>query len=149
MKVKNSAVYARVVVDTNVILSAALAPESVPAEFIDRILAFGQIVFSVATFAELETRIWKPKFDRYISLEQRKQLLGDLSASAHWVDVGAEMATRRYSRDDDDDKFIHLALTCGAMGLVTGDEDLLVLDAVEEVSIISPRAALDELLTNA
>jgi uncharacterized protein len=136
--------YARVVIDTNVILSAALAPKSVPAEFLDRLLALGQLVFSEATFSELETRIWKPKFDRYISMERRKQLLGDLSASAHWVEVDPESAGIHYSRDVDDDKFIHLALACGATRLVTGDDDLLVLGAVENVQIISPRAALEE-----
>jgi uncharacterized protein len=130
--------YARVIVDTNVILSAALTPKSVPAEFLDRALAFGQLAFSEATFSELETRIWKPKFDRC------KQLLGDLSASAHWVQVNTETANIHYSRDADDDKFIHLALACGATRLVTGDDDLLVLGAVDNVQIISPRAAWEE-----
>jgi uncharacterized protein len=141
--------YARVVVDTNVILSAALVPKSLPAEFLDRVLMIGQLVFSDSTFSELETRIWKPKFDRYISLERRKQLLGDLSASAHWVEVGADIAAITHSRDADDDKFVHLALACGLTRLVTGDEDLLVLRAVEKVKIVSPRDALLECTDNA
>lgn len=32
-------------------------------------MAQGLAVFSDTTFAELETRIWKPKFDLYISLD--------------------------------------------------------------------------------
>ena len=75
-------VYARVVVDTNVLLSAALVPEGVPARLLDWLLAHSRLVFSSTTFAELETRLWKPKFDRYVSIEQRKRLLHDLKASA-------------------------------------------------------------------
>ena len=53
--------FARVVVDTNVLLSAALSPRGAPAELVDKLLAEGRLVFSRVTFAELESRIWKPK----------------------------------------------------------------------------------------
>ena len=46
--------YARVVIDTNVLLSAALSPNGVPATLVDCVLEFGSLVFSNATFAELE-----------------------------------------------------------------------------------------------
>ncbi len=138
--------YARVVVDTNVVLSAALIPNSVPAEFLACVLAQSQLIFSEATFAELETRLWKPKFDRYISIERRQQLLRDLRACACWVEVSPPMAGLRYSRDADDDKFIHVGLASGASRLVSGDEDLLVLGVVGELKCITPRAALSEMM---
>ena len=53
----------RVVVDTNVWLSAALSPTGAPSQVLRGVLAHGVPVFSDATFAELEARIWKPKFD--------------------------------------------------------------------------------------
>ena len=37
-------------------------------------LSNGIPVFSAATFAELETRLWKPKFDRYLSMESRRAI---------------------------------------------------------------------------
>lgn len=40
-------------------------------------------VFSAATFAELEARLWKPKFDRYLSMEIRRAILHDVNAAAH------------------------------------------------------------------
>ena len=62
----------RVVIDTNVWLSAALSPAGAPSQVVRRVLAHGVPVFSDATFAELKTRIWKPKFDRYLSMEARQ-----------------------------------------------------------------------------
>lgn len=141
----DSAHYARVVVDTNVILSAALAPHGVPAQLLDRLLQVGRLVFSSATFAELEARIWLPKFDRYLPIERRRRLLQEANASALWVDIPVELASRRYSRDTKDDMFIHAALAASAARLVSGDDDLLCLHPLEGIYILSPRAALDEL----
>ena len=85
---------ARVVLDTNVLISAALLPRSVPVRLLQHVLVQSRLVFSQATFAELETRLWKPKFDRYVSLDTRRRLLADLSAVAEWVESsGNEAAT--------------------------------------------------------
>ncbi len=137
--------YAKVVVDTNVLISAALVPGGLPAGLIDWLLQHARLVFSAETFAKLETRVWKPKFDRYISLEQRQALLGDLCSSGLWVDIPGDLAGQRWSRDADDDAFILAAHAAGASRLITGDEDLLVLQAVGPTLILSPRAALEEL----
>ena len=117
----------RVVIDTNVLISAALSPLGAPAQVVRQVLGEHLIVFSDATFAELETRLWKPKFDRYISLDLRKSLLHDLSAVAHWAKVSGELALQKFSRDADDDMFVHAALASGSALLITGDQDLLVL----------------------
>lgn len=50
--------------DTDVWISAALNREGPPALVVRRVLAHGIHVFSPATFAELEARLWRPKFDR-------------------------------------------------------------------------------------
>ncbi len=139
--------YLRVVVDTNVLLSAALSPNRAPAQLVDRLLAEAQIVFSEQTFAELKSRLWKPKFDRYITMERRHSLLHDFNAVALWVDVSAQIASVRYSRDSSDDAFIYAALFAGALRLVTGDDDLLCLDPIANLAlrIVTPRQALDEI----
>lgn len=136
--------YRRVVIDTNVLLSAALLQNSVPARLLDHILSQGALVFSEETFAELETRIWKPKFDRYLSIERRQQLLHDFNASALWVDVPMEIR-QRHSRDSDDDKLIHAAQAAGVMRLISGDDDLLCLHPFHGIDIITPRTACDEI----
>lgn len=132
----------RVVIDTNVWLSAALSPAGAPSQVVRRVLTFGVPVFSDATFAELEARIWKPKFDRYLSMEARQGILHDARALGHWVGVPLDIATQRFSRDADDDKFIHTALAGTALWLVTGDQDLLVIEADLGMHIVAPARAL-------
>lgn len=138
---------ARVVVDTNVWISAALSTGGAPAQLVNKVLLVGIPVFSDATFEELEQRLWKPKFDRYLSLEIRRAILRDAKAVADWVKPAPEITSTAHSRDPDDDKFVHAALAAAAPWLVTGDHDLLVLASGFELPdstlrIVSPAAAL-------
>jgi putative PIN family toxin of toxin-antitoxin system len=100
------------------------------------------VIFSNATFNELETRIWRPKFDRYISLETRRAILRDIKGAAHWVSIPAEMTAQTYCRDPDDDVFIHTALAAQAPYLISGDKDLLAVPQISGLSIVSPAQAL-------
>lgn len=132
----------RVVIDTNVWLSAALSQAGAPAQVVKRVLAQGVPVFSNATFAEFKTRLWKPKFDRYLSMATRQGILHDALALAHWVDISEDIAAQRICRDGEDDKFIHTALAASAMWLVTGDQDLLVLRSAMDLRIVAPAEVL-------
>lgn len=143
MKAENPGLIA--VVDTNVWISGFLSKTGAPALLIRQVVGRGRPVFTVATFAELQERLWRPKFDRYLSLEHRKQLLRDVDAAAFWVTVPTEIAQQTFSRDPDDDKFIHAALVANAPWLVTGDQDLLVLTNDLQalgLQILSPADAL-------
>ena len=130
------------VVDTNVWISAALSKSDSPAQLVRYVLANGVPVLTRSTFDELQTRLWKPKFDRYLSMDQRKSILHDLSAAAMWVDVPTAISAVAYSRDQDDDKFIHAALAAQAPWLVTGDQDLLTVALQPGLRILTPAAAL-------
>ncbi len=134
----------RVVLDTNIWLSAAISKSGAPAQVVRRVLQTGIPVFSKATFAELEARIWKPKFDRYLSMDIRRAILHDANAASHWEDIPADLAAETYSRDPDDDKFIHTALVASAAWLVTGDQDLLVIETHLPVKILTAGEALLE-----
>ncbi len=131
----------RVVIDTNVWISAALSKDGAPAILVRRVLESGVAVFSPATFAEFETRLWKPKFDRYLSMELRRRLLHDIDAAAFWVDVSPAIAALSYCRDADDDKFIHTALAAQTPWLVSGDRDLLDVPAISGLRILTPAEA--------
>jgi uncharacterized protein len=135
----------KVVIDTNVWIRAALSSRGAPAQVLRLLLQNGLPVFSEATFGELEVRLWKPKFDRFISMDARHMLLRDAKASAHWVVIPNQITAIAYSRNEDDDKFIHTALAAKAAWLVSGDKDLLVLERVLSVEIITPAAALERL----
>lgn len=116
-----------VVVDTNVWISGMLTGAGYPAQLTRQVIRHGQPALSLETFNELKTRLWQPKFDRYVTLEQRKALLGLLEAIALWVDIPPGLAAEHFCRDATDDKFIHAALAAEAAVLVTGDRDLLIL----------------------
>lgn len=134
-----------VVIDTNVWISGLLTKTGAPALLTRHVIRDGLPVFSAETFAELKDRLWRPKFDRYVTLEQRKSLLRDIESSALWIDVPPAVAEREFCRDAADDKFIQTALAAGAAWLVTGDQDLLVLSRGMlplGVRIISPADAM-------
>jgi len=133
----------RLVLDTNVLISAALSGQGAPAQLLRTVLAEHQLVFSDAMFLELRTRIHRPKFDRYISLENRQRMLHDLDACAHWVDLGLGANTPPSNcRDPDDDFFIATALQAQAPLLVSGDQDLLDAPPVDGLLILAPAQAL-------
>jgi putative PIN family toxin of toxin-antitoxin system len=133
------------VIDTNVWISGFLSKTGAPALLIRQLIGLGRPVFTSATFGELQDRLWRPKFDRYLSLELRKQLLHNVDAVAHWVTVPEHIASQTFSRDPDDDKFIHAALAEQTPYLISGDQDLLVLaDELEtlDLLVLSPNEAL-------
>jgi len=134
----------RAVVDTNVLISAALSPRSAPAQIVDCLLQHATLVFSRETFEELETRLWRPKFDRYLDMERRRLLLHDFAAAAQWTDLPAPPRPA-YSRDPDDDVFLYTALQSKAEWLISGDKDLLELSPADwGFEILSPAQALEK-----
>ena len=132
----------RLVVDTNVLISAALIPHSQPALLVRQVLQLHRLVFSKPTFDELRTRLNRPKFDRYIRMDLRERLLHDWSASAHWVEIGQ---AAYYCRDRDDDFFIETALQANAPYLVSGDKDLLQAPPVAGLQIVTVADFLNRL----
>jgi uncharacterized protein len=52
----------KLVIDTNILISAALSAQGAPARLVRCALAQHQLVFSLATFDELRTRLYRPKF---------------------------------------------------------------------------------------
>ncbi len=132
----------KAVLDTNVWISAALSQSGPPAAVVRRVLQHGLPVFSTATFRELETRLWKPKFDRYLDMDSRRSLLADASGAAFWVGIPETLAQQKFSRDPDDDAFVHAAIAAGAQVLITGDDDLLSVAAVDGLRIVSPSQAM-------
>lgn len=130
------------VLDTNVLISAALSRQGSPYALVQRVLSDARIVFSEPTFEELRTRLYRPKFDRYIDLDMRERVLRDLSACAIWVEIDAQGG---WSCDPDDDKFIATALQVPGAGLVSGDSDLLTAQAPASLRILTPAQALAEI----
>ena len=126
----------RVVLDTNVLISAALARTGPPRRVVDLVrVGNGVLLFSDETFAELRDRILGSKFDRYVGRESRAAFVALLAAVAKWVPIaGASLGCR----DPTDDKILETALMGRADHLVTGDGDLLAMSPFHGIPIITP-----------
>lgn len=114
----------RFVIDTNVLLSAAILPNSVSKKAFLKAQENGFIALSKETFAELSEVIRRPKFDKYLKIEDRLLFLDYIESSCLFFEV---TQTITLCRDPKDDKFLELALASAAHYLLTGDQDLLAL----------------------
>ena len=131
----------RAVLDTNVLIGAALRPDGPPRAVVGAVRAeHGVLPFSDETFDELRTRLLLPKFDRYVGWQERAVFLAQLEAVSEWVPIaGAKLGCR----DPDDDKLLETALMGVADCLVTGDRDLLEMSPFQNIPILTPADFLD------
>lgn len=132
------------VFDTNTLISRLLMPGGVPANAVDHALASGILLVSEDTMNELARVLDRPKFDSYVSREDRRQFIHLLGGVARIVPI-----TRRVHvcRDPEDDMFLDVALNGEAKAIITGDGDLLALDPFHGVRIVTPAEFLDWLVT--
>src|SRR5580658_3311358 len=98
---------ARVIIDTNVLVSRMLIPRSVAGRAASRLIQHAQPLVSEATLAELAATLARDKFDPYASLEDRQEFFRLSARVAEWVAVST---TVRACRDPQDDKFLELAV---------------------------------------
>ena len=125
----------RIVIDTNALVSRLLLPSSIPGQAVRKAVDNNILLVSEATMNELADVLARPKFDRYISLEDRQQFLRLLGRLAELVPIVYPI---RECRDAKDDKFLELALNGKADLILTGDADLLTLNPWREIAIVSP-----------
>jgi len=130
----------RVVLDTNVIVSAVLLEESVSRRAFDHACLHGKILLSFDVLAELSEVLGRKQFRTYVDEDDVRRLLAALAREAEWVEVNTRIFT---CRDPKDNKFLELAVSGHATHLVTGDADLLALSPFQGVTILPPRAFLE------
>jgi putative PIN family toxin of toxin-antitoxin system len=126
----------RIVVDTNVLLSRLLLPSSAPARAV-AMATKNTILVSEDTMNELADVLARPKFDPYLTLQERQQFLRQLGRLAEFVPIVSRV---HECRDPKDDKFLELALNGRADLILTGDSDLLALNPWRGIAIVSAGA---------
>ncbi|HEX8846408.1 MAG TPA: putative toxin-antitoxin system toxin component, PIN family [Pyrinomonadaceae bacterium] len=126
----------RFVLDTNVIVSAALLAGSVPRKAFDKALDEGKILISVPVILELAEVLSREKLNKYLLEEERMRFLVALLKETELVEVIEEVTD---CRDAKDNKFLGLALSGKADFIVSGDDDLLVLNPFRGIPILTPR----------
>ena len=124
-----------IVIDTNVLISAGLLPQSKTAQVLALAIEHFVIAQNRDTWHELETRIARPRFDRYFGESGRLRHLVQIAQSIQRFEISSAVSV---SRDKTDDKFIELAMDSGASILISGDPDLKDVKAYKGVEILSP-----------
>jgi uncharacterized protein len=124
----------RVVLDTNVLLSALLFGGRLSG-MVD-LWERGAIVpvFSTETFDEFRSALEYPKFS--LTAEERAVLIDHCVSYFDVVDVAVKV--KGVCRDPNDDMFLSCALSASTGFLITGDSDLLSLGKYKNIKIILP-----------
>jgi len=122
------------VVDTNVVVSAALSPYSANASALKKALSLGKIVYSRATWTEFLEALFRKKFDRYFTVAARQQIADRFIV--HFENC-EKTEVIQACRDPKDDKYLELAVSADASAINTEDKDLLVLHPFKNISILS------------
>lgn len=138
----------RVVVDTNLLISAIIAPRGPPNKLIR---VWQEVKFSFITspylLKELDEVSQRDKFGGYyLFKKQMVELVDAIKASAEVIPSLVEEELPIHSRDPKDDKLLACALPGNADYLITGDEDLLVLNgdsALGKLKIITVKEFLE------
>jgi uncharacterized protein len=126
---------ARVVVDTNALISRLLLPRSIPGQAVRKAVADCQLLASDATIMELADVLGRPKFDPYITIRERQEFLRLFNRIAERIPITRVI---QICRDPKDDKFLELAVNGAAQLIITGDADLLALHPFHGVEILTP-----------
>lgn len=125
----------RVVVDTNLLVSRLILPHSISAQVVSRLELNAILLFSDATMNELADVLSRPKFDHYVSLENRARFVRGLCNIVEFVPIIQLVCE---CRDPKDDKILEVALNGRADVVITGGADLLALHPWREIAIVTP-----------
>ena len=126
----------RVVVDTNVFVSAALKDKSTPAVAVRLVERHGVLLRSVATERQLFGVLARPYLSSLVS-PSTIEWLKNLLAGAELVEIREIVVA---CRDPTDDKYLELAANGKADVIVSGDADLLALDPFRGTPVLTPAA---------
>ena len=124
----------RIVVDTNVFVSAALKTSSLPSIVVRWVDRHGGLLKSAVTEQEVLLVLQRS----HVAAVTPPFFLADLSkmlAAAELVTITERIAA---CRDPRDDKFLELAVNGHADLIVSGDRDLLALNPFRGIAIIAP-----------
>lgn len=137
----------RPVIDPNVFVSAVITPSGTTGIIVELVGA-GLVVpvLSAELLAELDGVLRRPRFRRYLDLEECAAFVTELERLGVVVEQPTDTPT--VSRDPDDDYLVALARAAGTDVLVSGDIDLTDLD-LNDVATLTPRQYLDTLAAEA
>ena len=129
----------RVVIDTNVFISAALKDRSPPSDAVHLAAERDLFLKSTTTEQELFITLARPRLAPLIP-PLFQDWLEDVLGAAELVPITERIIA---CRDPKDDKFLELAVNGRADLIVSGDADLLALNPFRSIPIITPAAFVE------
>lgn len=126
-------------IDTGVLISAAIRPQSVPALALEKAWLLFDVCASQSTLAELRGVVLADKFDAFRPRASREQFVDAFVQRAKRFEVTIVVTD---CRDAKDNKFLELAETANVEIIVSSDADLPVLHPWRGIPILPPSAFL-------
>ena len=121
----------RVVLDTNVFVSAARTPRGVCGRILDAACAeIWKMVVSEQLLDELAEVLHRPWVSDWLAKSEAEEFIAAIREIAEMV-ADPPPSSIRAVRDPNDEFVVALARSAGVTALVSGDRDLLILDDPE------------------
>ncbi len=90
---------------------------------------------------EIQEVLARAKFDKYITSGERQLFLIGFHETLTFLDIEE---TINVCRDSKDDKYLELAVNGQATTIISGDQDLLVLNPFNNIPIVTVRQFLEQ-----
>ncbi len=122
------------VFDTNTLISAVFNETSSPALALKKARTIGTLLVSDEIIAEYLMVFAREKFNRWLSLEIRIAFIENIISNALPIQIVENI---QECRDPKDDKYLSLAVSAQADAIITGDDDLLVMNPFRQIPILN------------
>lgn len=126
--------------DTNILISAVFNQNSLPALALKRARTIGTLLISDEIAEEYLIVFTRVKFNKWLSLESRIEFIENVIRNALPVLISQNITA---CRDPKDDKYLSLAVSAQANCIVSGDDDLLILNPFQNIPIVNAKQFLE------
>ncbi len=122
--------------DSNTLISTFIFKNSKPGLSLELAVKEERVFSSEETFTEPEDVLCRLQFDKYIGEEDKLAGLNGFRKLTYFVNVSEAITA---CRDAKDNKFPELAVAANSSGIITGDDDLLLLNPFRNIPIINAK----------
>ena len=142
MRLKQQEKY-KVVVDTNLVVSALLSEEGSPAIVFELILLeLIENYTSKEIIEEIKEVFKREKIRSRVKPEQIDFIINNFETYSRRVDP--EISLNVVKEDPDDDKFFEVAVTANANYIISGNKHVQAIKSFKDVKVMSPKEFLNE-----
>ncbi len=134
----------RIVVDTNVFISALIGQYSYPYRIFNDLILTGEVILclSTALFTEYESVSRREKFKRFPTfIDRAPAYLAELRQIAFIIEPTQTLAVLA---DEPDNRILELAIAANADAIITGNSKDFTFAQYERIPIFSPRAFYEQ-----